>query len=94
MLMYLRITGRDGAVPSFAGKPALGKDEKMIAQEYLELSAENILMIEQSRVDAYIKDMCDELKAYGLYKPEYEFFAAHRLERILEVHNDKIHEDY
>lgn len=94
MLMYLRITERDGAVLSFAGKPALGKDEKMFAQEYMELSAEAILIIEESRVDSYIKDMCDELKAYGLFKPEYEFFSANRLERILEVYNDKIHEDY
>lgn len=68
--------------------------KKMIAQEYMELSAETILMIEESRVDAYIEDMCDELKAYGLFKPEYEFFAAHRLARILEVHHDKIYEDY
>ena len=87
MLMYLRITGRDGTVLSFAGKPALGKDEKMIAQEYMELSAETILIIEQSRTDQYIEEMCEELKSLGLYKPEYEFYPAFNLADILEKYH-------
>ena len=79
MPVYLRITGRDGTVPTLT----LGKDEKMFAQEYMELSAETILIIEQSQTDQYIEEMCEELKSLGLYKPEYEFYPAFNLADIL-----------
>lgn len=56
----------------------------MLAREYLELSAETILMIEESHVDQYIDYLCKEIKSLGAYKPEYEFYSVLRLERILD----------
>lgn len=61
----------------------------MIAREYLELSAETVLMIEESHVDQYIEDMCKELKSLGLYRPEHEFASPYRLEQILEEYHDR-----
>lgn len=50
---------------------------------YLELSAEDQMIIAESQVDEYIESMCAELKRKGIYKPEMEFWSQWDLQEIL-----------
>ena len=56
---------------------------------YLELSAEEIRIINETQEDEAIESMCAELKVLGIFQPRHEFMSSLDLMDILHDHYDE-----